>query len=442
MRRIVLFLMTVLMLSCHSAAAEKAKIVFLSGTPSHGRMSHEHRAGNMILAEALERSGLAVDPYVVPHYGYPKDKKVLADAATVVIFCTGHRGHILRPHLDEFDALMKQGTGVVMIHWATEAEKGKPGQKFLEWMGGFCDLDWSVNPHWTAHFKDFPNHPICNGVKPFNVNDEWYYHMRFVEDQKGLTPILFDLPPAETLRRKDGPRSGNPTVRKAVAAGQQQTVAWSYQRPSGGRGFGFTGAHNHASWRSDGFRKIVLNAILWTAHVDVPADGCPSETPSKKAIEENLDPTRKAAKTQSAVEKLRVLQRVAAGFKIEDVGQRGVIYHKAYRSRTAVETHPIDRTTPFVIHRVVDVPQDKKTLLQLRVSHHPEGDWQLRVLADKRVLADRLVSAKTVPQNQWLEVQVDLTEFAGSQLKLSLENRANDWFCEWAYWNQIKIVSQ
>ena len=300
MRRIVLFLMTVLMLSCHSPAAEKAKIVFLSGTPSHGRMSHEHRAGNMILAEALERSGLAVDPYVVPHYGYPKDKKVLADAATVVIFCTGHRGHILRPHLDEFDALMKQGTGVVMIHWATEAEKGKPGQKFLEWMGGFCDLDWSVNPHWTAHFKDFPNHPICNGVKPFNVNDEWYYHMRFVEDQKGLTPILFDLPPAETLRRKDGPRSGNPTVRKAVAAGQKQTVAWSYQRPSGGRGFGFTGAHNHASWRSDGFRKIVLNAILWTAHVDVPADGCPSETPSKKAIEENLDGAKKGANKVTA----------------------------------------------------------------------------------------------------------------------------------------------
>ena len=100
MRRIVFFLLTVLPLACQSRAAEKAKIVFLSGTPSHGRMSHEHRAGNMILAEALERSGLAVDPYVVPHYGYPKDKKVLADADAVVSFCTGHRGHILRPHLD------------------------------------------------------------------------------------------------------------------------------------------------------------------------------------------------------------------------------------------------------------------------------------------------------------------------------------------------------
>ena len=110
------------------------------------------------------------------------------DADTVVIFCTGHRGHVLNPHLAEFDALMKKGTGVVMIHWATEAEKGEPGKKFLDWMGGFCDLDWSVNPHWAPNFKTFPDHPISNGVKPFKVNDEWYYHMRFVDDMKGVLP--------------------------------------------------------------------------------------------------------------------------------------------------------------------------------------------------------------------------------------------------------------
>ena len=282
----------VLFFACQSFGEEKAKIVFLSGSPSHGRMYHEHRAGNIILAEALERPGLAVEPYVVPHYGYPKDKKILEEAATVVIFCTGHSGHLLRPHLDEFDVLMKKGTGVVMIHWATEAEKGAMGEKFLEWMGGFCDLDWSVNPHWMGNFKDFPKHPICNGVKPFSVHDEWYYHMRFVDDTNGLTPILFDLPPAETLRRKDGPRSGNPAVRRAVAEGKKQAVAWAYQRPDGGRGFGFTGAHNHDSWRNDGFRKIVLNAILWTANVDVPQEGCPSAPVSKKDLEENLDPVK------------------------------------------------------------------------------------------------------------------------------------------------------
>ena len=270
-------------------SAEKAKVVFISGKPSHGRMRHEHRAGNMILAEALNRSGLAVEGVLVPHYGYPKDTSILKDAASVVIFCTGHRGHVLNPHLDEFDSLMKKGAGVVMIHWATEAEKGKPGDKFLQWMGGFCDLDWSVNPHWTPTFKDFPDHPVSRGLKPFTLNDEWYYHMRFVKDLEGVTPILSALPGPETLRRKDGARSGNPAVRKAVAAGQRQHVGWAYQRPGGGRGFGFTGAHEHVNWRNDQFRRVVLNAILWTANMEVPKDGFPSTTPSKEGIEANLD---------------------------------------------------------------------------------------------------------------------------------------------------------
>ncbi len=281
-------IITVLFVST-THADDKAKIVFISGTPSHGRMYHEHRAGNLILAKALNESGLHVDAVLVPHYGYPDDTSILHDAATVVIFCTGHEGHVLNKHLDEFDKLMKKGTGVVMIHWATEAEKGKPGEKFLEWMGGFCDLDWSVNPHWTPKFKDFPKHPICNGVKPFSVNDEWYYRMRFVDDLNGVTPILSDLPGPETLRRADGPRSGNPTVRQAVAAGEQQHVAWAYQRPRGGRGFGFTGAHNHDSWRHDDFRKVMLNAILWTAHVEVPKNGCPIPVITDTEIKANLD---------------------------------------------------------------------------------------------------------------------------------------------------------
>ena len=266
-------------------------------------MKHEHRAGNMILADALNRSGLDVEATLVPHYGYPTNATILDDAATIVIFCTGHRGHVLKPKLDEFDALMKKGTGVVMIHWATEAEKGKPGEKFLEWMGGFCDLNWSVNPHWKPNFKDFPDHPISRGVKPFTVDDEWYYHMRFVKDLRGVTPILSDLPPAHTLRRPDGDRSGNPAVRAAVAKGEKQHVAWAYQRPDGGRGFGFTGAHNHESWQDDNFRKVMLNAILWTANVEVPENGCPSPTPDDKTIEKNLDGAKNEKQKQKSLQK-------------------------------------------------------------------------------------------------------------------------------------------
>ena len=114
--------------------------------------------------------------------------------------------------------------------------------------------------------------------------------MRFVPELKGVTPILSAVPGADTLKRPDGARSGNPTVRKAVADGESQHVAWAYDRPDGkGRGFGFTGAHNHVSWQNDNFRTVVLNAILWTAHVDVPEGGVPSKRPTEVEIRANLD---------------------------------------------------------------------------------------------------------------------------------------------------------
>jgi trehalose utilization protein len=157
-------------------------------------------------------------------------------------------------------------------------------------MGGYCDLNWSVNPHWAPNFDNFPDHPIANGVEPFSVDDEWYYHMRFVEDLEGVTPILSDLPGPETLTRPDGARSGNPDVRRAVANGERQHVAWAYERPEGkGRGFGFTGAHNHVSWQDENFRKVMLNAILWTAGAEVPEGGVSSAAPGDEEIRMNLD---------------------------------------------------------------------------------------------------------------------------------------------------------
>ena len=282
------------------APVQAAKVVFISGKPSHGPMQHEHRAGNFILAKALRDADLGIEAVVLPKDGYPEDPSVLQDADSIVVFCTGYDGHLLNPNLEAFDALMKKGTGVVMIHWATEASMGMPAKKFLEWMGGYCDPSWSVNPHWTPHFKSFPDHPIAKGVQPFRLNDEWYYHMRFVPGLKGVTPILSDLPGPETLVREDGPRSGNPDVRRAVANGESQHVAWAYERPDGeGRGFGFTGAHNHISWRDDNFRKVVLNAILWTAHVEVPEGGVPSKRPTDGEIHANLD--KKPKKKPSAV---------------------------------------------------------------------------------------------------------------------------------------------
>src|SRR6185369_8356204 len=100
--------------------------------------------------------------------------------------------------------------------------------------------------------------------------------------------ILTAMPTAETLTRPDGPHSGNPEVRKAVAAGEPQVVAWAYQSAAGARGFGFTGGHAHRNWGNDDMRKIVLNSILWIANADVPANGVESVL-TETDLTQNLD---------------------------------------------------------------------------------------------------------------------------------------------------------
>ena len=101
--------------------------------------------------------------------------------------------------------------------------------------------------------------------------------MKFRDEMQGVTPILSALPPESTLKRSDGPHSNNPHVRKSVLERKEkQHVGWVSERENGQRAFGVTGAHHHKSWDNDDFRTCVLNAIIWTAKMEVPKDGVKS----------------------------------------------------------------------------------------------------------------------------------------------------------------------
>ena len=116
--------------------------------------------------------------------------------------------------------------------------------------------------------------------------------MRFREGMRGVTPILSAVPSEKTLNREDGPHSGNPAVRAAVAKGEPQHLMWVAERTGGGRGFGFTGGHFHRNWADENFRRLVLNGLLWIARKEVPKNGVQSVlTPEQLAV--NLDDKKK-----------------------------------------------------------------------------------------------------------------------------------------------------
>jgi putative membrane-bound dehydrogenase-like protein len=282
-----LLVLSTLLLSQSTLLAQAGKkVLFLAGKPSHGYGAHEHHAGCLILAKSIEQ-GMPGYKCEIQRNEWPKDEKIFDGVDTIVMYCDGGGGHLVMPKLAECDALAKKGIGIVCIHYGVEVPKGEAGVKFMEWIGGYFEPHWSVNPHWNAKFEKFPDHPISRGVAPFESDDEWYYHMRFREGMKDITPILTAVPPASTLSRPDGPHSGNPDVRKTI--GQPQHVAWACEREDGGRGFGFTGGHNHWNWGDPNFRKIVLNAIVWTAKGEVPEKGVGDSPVTMEDLEANQD---------------------------------------------------------------------------------------------------------------------------------------------------------
>jgi type 1 glutamine amidotransferase len=245
------------------ALADRKKVVLVAGKASHGWGEHDFPASTYALRKCLDQvpSVVAADYYD----GWPSDPSAFDNADTLVFYMDGGSGHpmIQGDRLAVLDALMRKGVGMACIHYAVEVPADRGGKEFKDWIGGYYETHWSTNPHWVADIKEIPEHPITRGVSPFKILDEWYYNMRFQDGMKGVTPILSAAPPDETRKTEEA----------AKHPGRPEILAWAAERPDGGRGFGFTGGHFHATWKDENFRRLVLNAALWTAGAEVPPGG-------------------------------------------------------------------------------------------------------------------------------------------------------------------------
>jgi putative membrane-bound dehydrogenase-like protein len=144
----------------------------------------------------------------------------------------------------------------------------------------------------------------------------------------------------------------------------------------------------------------------------------------------------------NAAEYPSIIAEVLPGFTTTESGELGIGLLPEYRGRDNVlRTHPVSRDKACILSMKLTPPAGKKTKLILDVSHDPRGDWRLLVVGNGQRMADEMISKETCP-NGWRTLTIDLSKFAGEELKLNLFNQANDWAWEFGYWGGAKIISE
>ncbi len=152
--------------------------------------------------------------------------------------------------LDGLGKLAQRKAGLVALHWAIGTKPAEPIDAFQKLLGG-CHggPDRKYKFLETTFSPVAQPHAVTRGLEPIKLSDEFYYQLKFVQDA-GLSPLV-----------------------QVEIDGQPQTVSWAWQRPDGGRSFGFSGLHVHDNWRQPSYRRLITQGIRWTLGLDIPENG-------------------------------------------------------------------------------------------------------------------------------------------------------------------------
>lgn len=279
MSKTLISLILCILALAQGVSADTKKLVLIAGPiTGHPKGAHEYEKAITLMRHLLEQSELSEGLKIETHYhGWPADPSTLDDADSIVLVSDGsdHREDqhplYVGKRLDLLRKQMDRGCGFVQLHWST-FNPSRLHDEITEWVGGYFDYETGQTPNkWFSAIQTWEQevriasagHPVSRGVLPFNLKDEYYYNLKFRQNDPRLTPILEVDPPG---------------------VDRSHVVAWTVEREDGGRGFGFTGGHFHDSWWIPGFRKMLLNAVVWSTGHEVPEEGVDVPLPDPARI--------------------------------------------------------------------------------------------------------------------------------------------------------------
>jgi len=247
-------LMLVASLAVGLASAQdkpKTRILLIGKDPDHPFGSHMYMHTCGMLARCLE---LTPNVETVVSNGWPKNEAALKGVKAIVVYTSPAAELLLNgPHKDQVDKLMKDGVGLVTIHWASSVNKDnleKLGPTWLSYLGGTWVSNVGLSGGKSPLRQLQPDHPICRGWTDWEIDDEYY-----------LNPVI--------------EKQATPLLKVTESKGQEVIVGWAFERPNQGRSFATTLGHPYRNFQLEPFRRMIVNAILWSAHAEVPRTGAP-----------------------------------------------------------------------------------------------------------------------------------------------------------------------
>ena len=236
-----------------SHAAEKRLLLLGQGPDGHPRLTHEYRAGVRVVARCLQSHPDVKLRVVSADGSWPEGPDLIRQADAVVLFLSEGAKWLQQDarRFQAFAQLAQRRGGLVVLHWGMGTRPANYIDRFLQLFGachGGQDRKYQVVQR-VARIAP-PAHPVTSGIKDFDIRDEFYYRLKRVRSASPPTPLL--------------------TV---PIDGRREMVAWAWQRPDGGRSFGFSGLHFHENWARVEYRRLVVQGVLWTLQLPIPADG-------------------------------------------------------------------------------------------------------------------------------------------------------------------------
>lgn len=236
-----------------SAESPRKLLLVGQGPDGHPVQTHEYYAGLKVLARCLDGvDGLEVTTLRADE-PWREGPELLSRADGVVLFLA--EGARWLQHDPKRHAALSQiaarGGALTVLHWGMGTREAGPIESFVKLFGGchggpdrkYKVLEVEASPADARH-------PILTGIGRFKVRDEFYYRLKFPAPERKVTPIL-----------------------RVPIDGQDEVVAWAWDRADGGRSFGFSGLHFHDNWRLLEYRRLVAQGVLWTLKKPIPDGG-------------------------------------------------------------------------------------------------------------------------------------------------------------------------